>query len=85
MQKLCVSLAEMIWVLPTGAPGTVGRCFAAHRKLRGAITQTPRQQGIEEEANPGSARWGWAAGALIGANPRGTTARLPIDNRIYRL
>jgi hypothetical protein len=29
-------------------------CLAAHRKLRGAITPTPRQQGIEAQASPAS-------------------------------
>ena len=37
-----------------------GGCLAAHSQLRGAITPTPRQQGIEEEASPVSSRWGWA-------------------------
>ncbi len=37
-----------------------GGCLAAHSKLRGAITPTPRQQGVEEEARPASSRWGWA-------------------------
>ena len=35
-------------------------CLAAHSKLRGAITPTPRQQGIEAGARPASSRWGWA-------------------------
>ena len=35
-------------------------CLAAHSKLRGAITPTPRQQGIEAVARPASSRWGWA-------------------------
>jgi hypothetical protein len=35
-------------------------CLAAHSKLRGAITPTPRQQGIETEASPVASRWAWA-------------------------
>jgi hypothetical protein len=34
--------------------------LAAHSKLRGAITPTPRQQGIEAEARPVSSRFDWA-------------------------
>jgi Putative transposase len=37
-----------------------GGCLAAHSTLRGAITPTPRQQGIETVARPVSSRWGWA-------------------------
>ena len=37
-----------------------GGCLAAHSKLRGAITPTPRQQGIEVQASPASSRFGWA-------------------------
>jgi Transposase zinc-binding domain len=32
-------------------------CLAAHSKLRGVITPTPRQQGIETETRPVSSRW----------------------------
>ncbi len=35
-------------------------CLAAHSKLRGAITPTPRQQGIEAAPRLASSRWGWA-------------------------
>jgi hypothetical protein len=35
-------------------------CLAAPSKLRGAITPTPRQQGIDPSARPVSSRWGWA-------------------------
>ena len=34
--------------------------LAAHSKLRGAITPTPRQQGIETQASPVASRWAWA-------------------------
>ena len=37
-----------------------GGCLAPHRKLRAAITPTPRQQGVPEAASPVSSRWGWA-------------------------
>jgi hypothetical protein len=37
-----------------------GGCWAAHSKLRDAITPTPRQQGIESVASPASSRCGWA-------------------------
>jgi hypothetical protein len=37
-----------------------GGCLAAPSKLRGAITPTPRQQGIEAAASPASSRFGWA-------------------------
>jgi hypothetical protein len=33
--------------------------LAAHRKLRGASTPTPRQPGIEAQASPASSRFGW--------------------------
>jgi hypothetical protein len=35
-------------------------CVAAHRKRRGAITPTPRQQGLEATARPAWSRGGWA-------------------------
>ena len=35
-------------------------CLAAHSKLRGTITPTPRQQGIETQASPVASRWAWA-------------------------
>ena len=35
-------------------------CLAAHSHLRGVITPTPRQRGIETDASPVSSRWGWA-------------------------
>ena len=35
-------------------------CLAAHSKLRGAITPTPRQQGIETPGSSVSSHWGWA-------------------------
>jgi len=35
-------------------------CLAAHSKLRGALTPTPRQQGIEAADRPTSSRLGWA-------------------------
>lgn len=35
--------------------------MAPHSSLRGAITPTPRQQGVEEDdATPESPRWSWA-------------------------
>jgi hypothetical protein len=34
--------------------------LAAHSNLRGAITPTLRQQGIEVQTSPASSRWGWA-------------------------
>jgi hypothetical protein len=38
-----------------------GGCLASHSHLRGAITPTPRQQGVEgDEAAPGSPSWSWA-------------------------
>ena len=37
-----------------------GGGLAAHSKLRGAITPSPRQQGIESAARPASFRFGWA-------------------------
>jgi hypothetical protein len=37
-----------------------GGCLAPHSKLRGAITPTRRQQGVEPAASPVSSRWGWA-------------------------
>jgi hypothetical protein len=38
-----------------------GGCLAPHSRLRGAITPTPRQQGVEgDEATPGPPRWSWA-------------------------
>jgi hypothetical protein len=38
-----------------------GGCSAPHSRLRGAITPTPRQQGVEgDDATPGSPCWGWA-------------------------
>jgi hypothetical protein len=38
-----------------------GGCLAPHSKLRGAITPTPRQQGVEEpEASSPSPHWSWA-------------------------
>jgi hypothetical protein len=37
-----------------------GGCLAPHRHLRGAITPTPRQQGVEEpEASSASPHWSW--------------------------
>jgi Putative transposase len=35
-------------------------CLAAHRNLRGAITPTPSQRGIETQASPVASRWAWA-------------------------
>src|SRR5207244_1668237 len=38
-----------------------GGCLAPHRRLRGAITPTPRQQGVEgDDATTESPRWSWA-------------------------
>jgi hypothetical protein len=38
-----------------------GGCLAPHSQLRGSITPTPRQQGVEApEARRASPRWGWA-------------------------
>jgi hypothetical protein len=38
-----------------------GGCGAPHSSLRGAITPTPRQQGVDgHEANTGIPRWSWA-------------------------
>ena len=38
-----------------------GGGVAPHSRLRGAITPTPRQPGVEgDEATPGSPRWSWA-------------------------
>ena len=38
-----------------------GGCLAPHSQLRGSITPTPRQQGMEApEAGSASPRWGWA-------------------------
>jgi len=38
-----------------------GGCLAPHSSLRGAITPTPRQQGVDgHEANTGTPRWSWA-------------------------
>ena len=34
--------------------------LATHRNLRGAITPTPRQQGIDTAPSPVSSRWAWA-------------------------
>ena len=37
-----------------------GGCLAPHRRLRGAITPTPRQQGVEEpEASSAAPHWSW--------------------------
>ena len=36
-----------------------GGCLAPHSKLRGVITPTCRQQGVEPAASPVSSRWGW--------------------------
>ncbi|MDH3600898.1 MAG: transposase, partial [Candidatus Tectomicrobia bacterium] len=49
------------WVSPPRMhPVRYAGCLAAPRKLRGAITPTPRQQGIETPASPVSSRFGWA-------------------------
>jgi hypothetical protein len=38
-----------------------GGCLAPHSQLRGSITPTPRQQGMDApEAGSASPRWGWA-------------------------
>jgi hypothetical protein len=38
-----------------------GGCLAPHSKLRGSITPTPRQQGVEEpEASFPAPHWSWA-------------------------
>src|SRR6266567_9243855 len=38
-----------------------GGCLAPHSRLRGAITPTPRQQGVEEpEASNAAPHWSWA-------------------------
>src|SRR5256712_5812258 len=38
-----------------------GGCLAPHSSRRGAITPTPRQQGVEgDDATTGSPRWSWA-------------------------
>ena len=38
-----------------------GGCLALHSSLRGAITPTPCQQGVDgHEANMGTSRWSWA-------------------------
>ena len=38
-----------------------GGCLAPHSRLRGAITPTPRQQGVERpEANSAAPHWSWA-------------------------
>jgi len=38
-----------------------GGCLAPHSSLRGALTPTPRQQGVDgHEANTGTPRWSWA-------------------------
>jgi hypothetical protein len=38
-----------------------GGCLAPHSRLRGAITPTPRQQGVEgDDATTESPRWSWA-------------------------
>jgi len=38
-----------------------GGCLAPHSSLRGAVTPTPRQQGVDgHEANTGTPRWSWA-------------------------
>jgi len=38
-----------------------GGCLAPHSLLRGTITPTPRQQGVDGgEASTGSTRWNWA-------------------------
>ena len=39
----------------------MGGCLAPHRLLRGTITPTPRQQGVEEpEASHAAPYWSWA-------------------------
>jgi Putative transposase len=39
-----------------------GGCLAPHSLLRGTITPTPRQQGVDEpEASPGSPCWSWTS------------------------
>ena len=38
-----------------------GGCLAPHSHLRGAITPTPRQQGVDEsEASSAAPHWSWA-------------------------
>ena len=38
-----------------------GGCVALHSRRRGALTPTPRQQGVDgPEANTGTPRWNWA-------------------------
>jgi hypothetical protein len=56
-----------------------GGCLAPHSKLRSAITPTPRQQGMQEEASPVSARWGWARFCLSGSWPSPWRAVLAVS------
>jgi hypothetical protein len=49
------------WVPPPRVhPVRYAGCLAAHSKLRGAITPTLRQRGIETQARPVASRWAWA-------------------------
>jgi hypothetical protein len=64
---------------PRVHPVRYGGCLAPHRKLRAAITPTPRQQGMQEEASPVSARWGWARFCLSGSWPSPWRAVLAVS------
>src|SRR5262249_32360731 len=58
--ELLEKLAELV-PLPRVHLVQYGGCLAPHSPLRGAITPTPRQQGVEgDEATTESPRWSWA-------------------------
>jgi len=63
IQLAPLALVEKLaaWVPPPRVhPVRYAGGLAAHSKLRGAITPTPRQRGIETQARPVASRWAWA-------------------------
>jgi len=58
--ELLEKLAELV-PLPRVHLVRYGGCLAPHSHLRGAITPTPRQQGVDEsEASSATPHWSWA-------------------------
>src|SRR5437879_4616332 len=57
--ELLEKLAALI-PLPHSHLVRYGGCLAPHSHLRGCVLPTPRQQGMDGEAQPGTPYWPWA-------------------------
>ena len=57
--ELLEKLSALV-LLPRVRLGRYGGCLAPHSQLRGAISPTPHQQGVDgREANTGTPHWSW--------------------------